>query len=86
MGENNEQYQDYQKRDDLFLRFTSKEFNQDNIRELLMTSGMFKAMFEMIYRDNITPYQALAFLAKENVEMNKKIIAFIELMPNQIKF
>ena len=68
----------------LFGEFLSEQSKTEDVNFCLM-DATFKACYEMLIRKAITPYDAMVIMTKHNIEMNKKLIELIELMPTPIK-
>lgn len=64
-----------------FGKFLSATTKTEDVEFSLM-DATFKACYEMLLRGNITPYDAMVIMTKQNIEMQKILIDLINRSPN----
>jgi hypothetical protein len=68
-----------------FGKFLSETTKTEDVEFSLM-DATFKACYEMLLRENITPYDAMVIMTKQNIEMQKKLTELIMMMPDKINY
>lgn len=78
--------QDYYRElfDKLFGKFLTDKTSIEDVKFSLMDTT-FKACYEMLIREAITPYDAMVIMTKQNIEMQKRLTELIMLSPNPIR-
>jgi len=71
--------------DKLFGKFLTDKTSAEDVKFSLM-DGTFKACYEMLIREQITPYDAMVIMTKHNIEINKRLTELIMLSPVPIRF
>jgi NaMN:DMB phosphoribosyltransferase len=71
--------------DKLFGKFLTDKTSIEDVKFSLM-DGTFKACYEMLIREAITPYDAMVIMTKQNIEMQKKLTELIMMSPQPIRF
>jgi len=64
----------------LLSKFETKNTDLKDVEFSLM-DATFKACFEMILRENITPFDAMIIMTKQNIELMNQNIKLINMMP-----
>lgn len=76
--QSNEHYDElFQK---LLSKFETKNTDLKDVKFSLM-DATFKACFEMILREQITPFDAMIIMTKQNIELMEQNIKLINMMP-----
>ena len=71
--------------DKLFGKFLTDKTSIEDVKFSLM-DATFKACYEMLIREAITPYDAMVIMTKQNIEMQKRLTELIMLSPSPIRF
>lgn len=71
--------------DKLFGKFLTDKTSIEDVKFSLM-DATFKACYEMLIREAITPYDAMVIMTKQNIEMQKRLTELIMLSPTPIRF
>jgi hypothetical protein len=71
--------------DRLFGKFLTDKTSIEDVKFSLM-DATFKACYEMLIRESITPYDAMVIMTKQNIEMQKKFTEMIMMSSRPIRF
>jgi hypothetical protein len=71
--------------DKLFGKFLTDKTSIEDVKFSLM-DATFKACYEMLIREAITPYDAMVIMTKQNIEMQKRLTELIMMHPQPIRF
>ena len=65
----------------LFDKYVSDQTPQKDVELCLLYDAEFKACFEMILRDHLTPYDAMVILCKSKMAIAKQAMELLKLFP-----